>query len=52
MFFQFVKDKIISSVSYSPNNRTNTYSNLNQILLRNTLEPIPKKVIVVTYLHV
>jgi hypothetical protein len=45
MFFWLVEDKIISGVPYSPNNRTNTYSNLNQILLRNTLEPIPKKVV-------
>jgi hypothetical protein len=46
VFFWFVKikNKVISGVPNSPNDRANTHSNLNEILLRNTLEPIFKKI--------
>jgi hypothetical protein len=44
-FFRFVKDTIISGISNFPNNHANTHSNMNKFLIRNSLEPIPKKVI-------
>jgi hypothetical protein len=47
VFFWFVKDMVISVFPNSPNNRANAHSNLNKIILRNTLEPIPKRFIAI-----
>jgi hypothetical protein len=44
LFVRFVKDKVIPSISNCPNKRTHSYADLNKALLRNTLEPIPKKI--------